>query len=38
MTVGRIARELWWMSQEFTQSASSSPWLSTFTYHMADEQ
>jgi hypothetical protein len=38
MTVGRIARELWWMSQEFSQSASSSPWLSTLTYDLGDEQ
>jgi hypothetical protein len=34
VSAGRIARELWWTSQEFSQpaSSSSSPWLSKLTF------
>jgi hypothetical protein len=35
MTAGRIARELWWTSQEFSPaSIIISPWLSMLIYHL----
>jgi hypothetical protein len=36
---GRIARELWWMSQEFSfVDIIIPPWFSMLIYHLQDEQ
>jgi hypothetical protein len=36
MTAGRIARELWWMNQEFPPVNIISPWFSMLIYHLGD--
>jgi hypothetical protein len=33
MTVGRIARQLWWMNQEIFLVDNIPPWLSVLVYH-----
>jgi hypothetical protein len=36
---GRIARELWWMSQEFSSvDIIIPPWFTMLIYHLGDEQ
>jgi hypothetical protein len=38
MTAGKISRELWWMTQEFSPvNIIIPPWLSIFIYHLGDE-
>jgi hypothetical protein len=38
-SAGRIARELWWTSQEFSSaSIIISLWFSMLKYHLGDEQ
>jgi hypothetical protein len=39
MTVGRIVKELWWTSQEFSSvDIIIPPWFSMLIYHLGDEQ
>jgi hypothetical protein len=35
---GSIARELWWMNQEFFCVSIIPPWFSMLMYHLGDEQ
>jgi hypothetical protein len=37
-SAGRIARELWWMNQEFSSVNFMPPWFSMLMYHPGDEQ
>jgi hypothetical protein len=37
-SAGRIARELWWMNQEFSSVDIIPPWFSMLTYHLRDNQ
>jgi hypothetical protein len=36
MTAGRIAREFWWMNQEFSPVDIIPPWFSILIYHLGD--
>jgi hypothetical protein len=38
MTPGRIARELWWMNQEFSSSDIILPWFSMLIFHLGNEE
>jgi hypothetical protein len=37
MTTGRIAREFWWMNQEFSSADIIPPWFSLLLYQLGDE-
>jgi hypothetical protein len=37
-SAGRIARELWWMNQNFSPVDIIPPWFSMLMYHLGDEQ
>jgi hypothetical protein len=38
MTAGRLARELWWMNQEYSSVNIIPPWFSMLMYQLGDEQ
>jgi hypothetical protein len=38
MTAGRIARELWWLNQDFSTVDVIPPWFFMFMYHLGYEQ